>query len=98
MNLQELVDIVADGTGATKTMTRDVIKTALDTILEEVAKGGRVSIVGFGAFYQILRKGRTGRNPQTGEAVKIKPSRAPRFIAGKHFKELVKTARVKKPA
>lgn len=96
MNLQELIDIVADETSQPKTTTRKVIKSALDTILEEVTKGGRVSIVGFGAFYQISRKGRIGRNPQTGEVVKIKTTKVPRFRAGKVFRALVKKRRIKK--
>jgi DNA-binding protein HU-beta len=96
MNLAELVDVVADRTGQTKTVSRDVVKIALDTILKEVKKGGRVSIVGFGAFYQAVRKSRVGRNPQTGDVVKISASRVPRFKAGKDFRESVKNVRTQK--
>lgn len=93
MNLAELVDVVAAHTGHTKTVSRDIVKTALDVILKEVKKGGRVSIVGFGAFYQAVRKSRVGRNPQTGDVVKISASRVPRFKAGKEFREQIKKAR-----
>lgn len=93
MNLAELVDVVAAHTGNTKTVSRDIVKTALDVILKEVKKGGRVSIVGFGAFYQAVRKSRAGRNPQTGDVVKISASRVPRFKAGKEFREQIKKAR-----
>jgi DNA-binding protein HU-beta len=95
MNLAELVDVVAVSTGQTKTGARDVIKTALDVISKEVKEGGRVSIVGFGAFYQALRKSRVGRNPQTGEVVKIAATKVPRFKAGKEFRDQVKKSRKK---
>lgn len=95
MNLAELVDVVAARTGQTKTVSRDVIKIALDTILREVKQGGRVSIVGFGAFYQSVRKERIGRNPQTGDVVKIPPSVVPKFRAGKDFREQIKKKKKK---
>lgn len=93
MNLAELVDVIAAETRQTKTVSRDIVKTALDTILKEVKRGGRVSIVGFGAFYQAVRKSRVGRNPQTGEVVKIAASRVPRFKAGKDFRDQIKKSR-----
>lgn len=92
MNLAELVDVISADTGHTKTVSREVLKTALDVILKEVKSGGRVSIVGFGAFYQAVRKSRVGRNPQTGDVVEIAASRVPRFKAGKDFREQVKTS------
>lgn len=96
MNLAELVDVVADATEQTKTVTREVIKTSLDIILEEVKRGGRVSIVGFGAFYQVDLKARTGRNPQTGDTVKIPAAKVPRFKAGKEFRDQVREYRCSK--
>lgn len=90
MNLAELVDVVAYKTNQTKSISREVVQIALDTILKEVKKGGRVSIVGFGAFYQVVRKARTGRNPQTGEPVNIAATRVPRFKAGKDFRDQIK--------
>lgn len=93
MNLAELVDVVSYKTKQTKSVAREVVQIALDTILKEVKKGGRVSIVGFGAFYQVKRKARTGRNPQTGEPVHIAATRVPRFKAGKDFKEQIKTSK-----
>jgi len=93
MNLAELVDIISANTAQTKTVTREIVKAALDTILVEVKRGGRVSIVGFGAFYQVARKARVGRNPQTGDAVKIAATKVPRFKAGKEFRDQVKKAR-----
>lgn len=93
MNLAELVDVVAGKTGYTKTVSREVVKIALDTILKEVKRGGRVSVVGFGAFFSVLRKPRVGRNPQTGESVKIPAHKVPRFKAGKSFRDGVKNTR-----
>ena len=92
MNLAELVDVVAAKTDETKTRSRSIIKTALETILEEVRRGGRVSVVGFGAFYQAKRQSRIGRNPQTGEIVKIESLKVPRFKAGKEFRDQVKAS------
>lgn len=90
MNLAELVDVVSYVTGHTKTASREIIKATLDTVTKEVALGGRVSFVGFGAFYRAQRGARVGRNPQTGDSVQISPARVPRFRAGKEFKEQVK--------
>jgi DNA-binding protein HU-beta len=96
MNVAELVNVVAAKTGQTKTFTRDFIKDTLETILLEVKRGGRVSIVGFGAFYHVNLKARTGRNPQTGEPVTIPATKVPRFKAGKEFRDQVRD--YKKPA
>jgi len=93
MNLSELVDVVSATTGLAKTTSRDVVKTTLDTISQEVGLGGRVSIIGFGAFYQTVRKSRVGRNPQTGEVIKVSATRVPRFKAGKGFRDQVKKSR-----
>lgn len=90
MNLAELVDVVSSRTAQTKTVSREVIKSLMEIVLEEVKRGGRVSIVGFGAFYQVPLKARVGRNPQTGEAVKIPAAKVPRFKAGKEFREAVR--------
>lgn len=90
MNLAELVDVVAYKSGYTKAISKDIIKTTLEVISKEVTQGGRVSIVGFGAFYQAVRKEKTGRNPQTGDPVIIPASKVPRFRAGKEFREQVK--------
>ncbi len=90
MNLTEIVDVVSDKIGLTKGKSREAIKTTLDTILREVKKGGRVTIVGFGAFYSSTRRARMGRNPQTGEDVMIAAARVPRFHPGKEFKQALK--------
>lgn len=87
MNLSELTDRVAQAAGASKTQTREIIKTTFDAMQLEVSKGGRVCIVGFGSFFPAERKQRTGRNPQTGEPVAIPAMTVPRFKPGKEFKD-----------
>jgi len=93
MNLTELVDIVSSKTEQTKSKSREAVKTTLDTILREVKKGGRVTVVGFGAFYSTMRKARLGRYPQTGADVMIPATRVPRFRPGKEFKNALKKAK-----
>ena len=93
MNLTELVDIVSNETKQTKGKVRGTIKLALDTISKEIKRGGRVTIVGFGAFYSTKRRARVGRNPKTGAEIAIAAARVPRFRPGKAFKQLVKKAR-----
>lgn len=61
-------------------------------IIDEIAAGGKVQLVGFGTFEVSERAARTGRNPQTGETIEIGASKAPKFKAGKAFKEAVKNA------
>lgn len=93
MNLTELVDVVSDKADLTKGVSRKLIKLTLDTIMKEVKHGGRLTIVGFGAFYSTKRRARMGRNPQTGEEVMIPAACIPRFRPGKEFKDAMKKSR-----
>lgn len=89
MNKGELVDAIASKADVTK-KEADVILTALlDTILETVASGDKVSLVGFGSFEVRDRQAREGRNPKTGETMQIPATRVPAFSAGKVFKDKV---------
>lgn len=90
MNLAELVTVVSATTDMSKPAVRKIIKSTLKTILTEVKKGGRVTLVGFGAFFSTNRDERVGRNPKTGDVVRIPPGRVPVFKAGKEFKSQVK--------
>lgn len=90
MNLSELIAVVAATTDASKPEVRNIIRATLGTILLEVKKGGRVTLVGFGAFYSTKREERIGRNPKTGVPVTISAGRIPVFKAGKEFKAQVK--------
>lgn len=89
MNKGELVDQISQTAGVTK-KDADVILTAiLDAIMESVAEGNKVTLVGFGTFEPRERQAREGRNPSTGQPIKIPATIVPAFSAGKLFKEKV---------
>lgn len=88
MNKAELVKALEERLGSRKA-AQEALEVVLDTIVREVAKGGRVAITGFGTFEKSARAARTGRNPRTGEVVKIKKTSVPRFKAGTSFKGYV---------
>ena len=89
MNKGELVDKTAEKANVTKKQADAVITAAIDSIMEAVASGDKVTLVGFGSFEPRERKEREGRNPKTGEAMTIPETKVPGFSAGKLFKELV---------
>jgi DNA-binding protein HU-beta len=89
MNKGELVDAVASKTEITKKEADAVLSAAIDTIMEAVASGDKVTLVGFGSFEPRQRAAREGRNPQTGKTLQIPATTVPAFSAGKQFKELV---------
>lgn len=89
MNKAELVAAVADKTGLSRKDAEAAVKAITETITSELKAGGKVQIVGFGTFEVSERAAREGRNPHTGETMEIKASKAPRFKAGKAFKEAV---------
>jgi DNA-binding protein HU-beta len=90
MNKEQLVEKVADKTGATKKDALEVVNTALDLITGSLKKGEKVTLVGFGTFLVRRRKAREGRNPQTGAKIKIPAKKVPAFTAGKELKSAVK--------
>lgn len=90
MNKEELVKEVAKKAKVSQKATADVIAAVLDTVQKSVAKGKKVTLVGFGTFEARKRAARTGRNPQTGASLKIAAKTVPAFSAGKKFKEIVK--------
>jgi DNA-binding protein HU-beta len=89
MNKAELVDAIADSASVTKKQADAVLTAALESIMEAVAKGDKVTLVGFGSFEPRSRQEREGRNPKTGETMKIPATTVPAFSAGKLFKERV---------
>ena len=89
MNKTELVAAIADKASLTKKDAEAVVNAFTDTITKELKKGGKVSLVGFGTFEVTKRSARTGRNPQTGATMKIAASKAPKFKAGKAFKDAI---------
>lgn len=90
MNKSELIDLVAEKTGMSKKDGEKAVKAVLDSIAESLAKGQKVQLVGFGTFEVRSRKEREGRNPSTGEKIKIKALKVPAFKPGKALKEQVK--------
>ncbi|MCQ2536229.1 MAG: HU family DNA-binding protein [Lachnospiraceae bacterium] len=89
MNKAELVAAIAEKTGLSKKDAEAAVKAFVDVVSEELVKGGKVQLVGFGTFEVASRSARTGRNPQTGKEMKIKASKAPKFKAGKALKDAV---------
>ena len=89
MNKGELVDVIAEKSSVTKKEAETVLSAALDTIVEAVTSGDKVTLVGFGSFEKRERKEREGRNPKTGETMTIAATTVPAFSAGKAFKDTV---------
>ena len=89
MQRSDLVEKIAEEAGISKAAAERALKSLLDSVTQALKKGDRVSLVGFGTFSVSKRAARTGRNPQTGEAISIKASKAPKFSAGKSLKDAV---------
>ena len=89
MNKTELVAAIADEAGLSKKDAEKALKAFTDVVTEELKKGEKVQLVGFGTFEVSERAAREGRNPQTGVAMKIAASKAPKFKAGKALKDLI---------
>ena len=89
MNKADLVNLVAARTELTKTDVSLVVDAAIDTIIDSVVEGKKVSILGFGSFEPRDRSARQGLNPKTGEKIAIPAKRVPAFTAGKLFKDRV---------
>ncbi len=89
MNKTELIDAVASSADISKADATRAVDAVVDNITEALRKGDSVTLVGFGTFEVRERSARTGRNPQTGETIQIKASKAPAFKAGKAFKDAV---------
>ncbi len=90
MNKSQLIDAVVAKSGVTKVDAAKVVDALVETVVETVAKGDEVRLIGFGTFGVSERSARTGRNPQTGEEIKIPACKAPKFSAGQQFKAAVK--------
>ena len=90
MNKSELTEAVADQAGLTKADAGRALDAMIGAISKTLKKGDTVSLIGFGTFSVNKRAARTGRNPATGETIKIKASKTPSFKAGKAFKDAIK--------
>jgi DNA-binding protein HU-beta len=90
MNKAELVDAISSKTNLSKKDVASVVDAMQESITSALAKGDKVSLVGFGTFQVSKRKARTGLNPRTRETIKIPATTVPKFVAGKALKEKVK--------
>ncbi len=90
MTKADLIDKMAKDAGISKAAAGKALGSLIEGVVKTVKKGGKVALVGFGTFSSGKRKARTGRNPQTGAAIKIPARKVPKFSAGKSFKDAVK--------
>jgi DNA-binding protein HU-beta len=89
MTKTELIDKMAKDANIPKAAADKALDSFVDGIKKTLKKGNKVTLVGFGTFSVSNRKARKGRNPQTGETIKIKASKSPKFKAGKAFKDAI---------
>jgi DNA-binding protein HU-beta len=92
MNKGELIDAVAEKAEVSKKDADAIVTAMVEVIMETVTSGDKVTLVGFGSFEPRDRAAREGRNPKTGETLKIAATTVPGFSAGKGFKQLVASA------
>ena len=85
MNKSELIQKLADDAGVTKTQANAAIDSFVEAVTKTLKGGGKVTLVGFGTFSVSKRAARNGRNPQTGDVIKIKAKKVARFKAGKEL-------------
>jgi DNA-binding protein HU-beta len=90
VNKAELIETIAKGADLPKAAAGRALDAAVKAIKSSLKKGGKVTLVGFGTFSVSKRAARTGRNPRTGAAIKIKAAKLPKFKPGKALKDAVK--------
>ena len=89
MNKSELINHIATSAGLTKAQATAALQAFETSVIDTLANGGEVTLIGFGTFKVTDRAARTGRNPKTGEELQISASKVPTFKAGKALKEAV---------
>ena len=89
MNKSELIDAIAEAAGLSKAQAGKALDATVEAVTAALKAGDEVTLVGFGSFYVADREARTGRNPRTGEEIKIEASKQPKFRAGKSLKDAV---------
>ncbi len=89
MTKVELATAISEKAQISKKDAENVVRAFTDVIGDELKKGEKVQLVGFGTFETVKRAAREGRNPQTGETVQIKAARSPKFKAGKALKDFI---------
>ena len=89
MNKAEFISAVSDAASLSKVEGAKAVEAVIETVKKTLKKGDTISLVGFGTFVVRKRAARTGRNPRTGEQIKIKASKNPSFKAGKALKDAI---------
>jgi DNA-binding protein HU-beta len=89
VNKSELIDQIAKSADLSKAAAGRALDASIAAVKASLKKGGMVTLVGFGTFYVGKRAARSGRNPRTGAAIKIKAAKVPKFRAGKGLKDAV---------
>ena len=87
MNKAELINTIAEEAGITKTQANATLDSFVSAVTKTLKEDGKVTLVGFGTFSVSSRAARNGRNPQTGEEIKIKAKKVAKFKAGKELSE-----------
>jgi DNA-binding protein HU-beta len=95
MNKSELIETVSGDADISKAAAERALNSVVEAITKAVTKGDRVTLVGFGTFYSSKRAARTGKNPRTGEKIKIAAATVPKFSAGAAFKAAVNRKKAK---
>lgn len=90
MNKSELIEKISGESGLSKADAERALNATTESIKKALKKNDTVQLIGFGSFSVVKRKARKGRNPQTGEEIKIKASKAPKFTPGKSFKDAIR--------
>ena len=90
MNKAELISAIATDAGVSKSVASKVLDSMINNVTKSLKKGEKVTLVGFGTFSVTKREARTGRNPQTGEEIKIPAKKVAKFRAGAKLAEAVK--------
>lgn len=89
MNKSQLIEAVASDSGLTRSDSARAVESVLATVTKTLKRGDEVNITGFGKFSVVRRAARQGVNPRTGERLKIKASKAPKFSAGASLKQAI---------
>ena len=89
MTKSELIDAIAENAGLSKADASKALSATLESVTDALKAGEKVALIGFGTFSVSLRAARTGKNPQTGEAIAIPASKAAKFKAGQKLKDAV---------
>ena len=87
MNKTEMIDYIAESADISKAAAQRALDATVASIQDSLAKGGMVTLVGFGTFYVGDRAARSGRDPRTGNTIEIKAAKVPKFRAGKALKD-----------